>query len=66
MKKGIIKSISNDIRSGLQTITFEDGNKVSIENFGVRQIASILENPIGEEITYEVDDFNLMSSFNFT
>lgn len=64
MKKGIIKDISNDM-SGLQTITFEDDSKVLVENYGVRQLASILENPIGEKISYEVDTYNIMTNFNF-
>jgi len=64
MKKGTIQSISSDM-SGLQTIKFEDGKEVLIENFGVRQLVQILENPIGETILYEVDEYNTMTNFDF-
>jgi hypothetical protein len=60
--RGKIQHISNDM-SGLQTIKFEDGSEVSIENFGVRQMYSLLENPIGKTIDYEVGQFGIMSSF---
>jgi len=65
MKKGIIKNISNDISSGLQTITFEDGKKVLIENYGIRVLADVLENPIGETLLYDIDENNIMTSFDF-
>ena len=64
MKKGIIKDISN-YQSGLQTIMFNDGSKVSIENFGIRQLNNAFDdNPIGETIYYDVDEYNIMTGFD--
>lgn len=64
MKKGTIKSITND-KSGLQTITFEDGTKVLIENFGIRQLEVAFENPLGKTILYKVNEYNIVASFDF-
>lgn len=64
MKNGTIKNITNDM-SGLQTITFEDGTEVIIENFGLRQLAQELENPIGKTISYEIDKYNVMTNFDY-
>lgn len=63
-QRGIIESITSDM-SGLQTIRFKDGEEALIENFGVRQLVSVLDgDPFGKEIIYEVDRRgDIMTSF---
>jgi len=66
MKKGIIKGLSLNKLSGLQTLIFEDDSKVFIENYGLRVMDSAFgdESPAGKEIEYETDESNIMTSFN--
>ncbi len=63
MKKGIIKGLSLNKLSGLQTLIFEDDSKV-FNGLRVMDSAFGDESPAGKEIEYETDESNIMTSFN--
>lgn len=64
VKRGTIVKFSGHIMSRLWTIHFEDGTQCYIESgFGMRQLVRALQDPIGKEIIYQCDPFNVMSAF---
>lgn len=66
MRQGIIEKVRSDPRSGMAQILFTNRKKVLIDSgFGLRQLADAFDDdPIGKEIVYSVNKYNVMIGFD--
>lgn len=60
---GTIQNIAGTPLGGIALVVFADGKEVPIEaGFGLRQLYEATDDePIGETINYETDDYGIMS-----